>query len=148
MVRITGKDDQKYFVAYTRDDIIGEFDFAVEGGSTQPFNETARRQQAISLLNAMAPLIGTVVDPAEIAKHVLSYGFGINDPDRYMIQQQPMAPDIGAEAGEQMAPPPMSQGGMGPGPIPEQVFEGTGGVPPELVKQLENQMGVELPNMR
>ena len=30
MVRITGKDDQKYFVAYTRDDIIGEFDFAVE----------------------------------------------------------------------------------------------------------------------
>lgn len=42
----------------------------------------------------------------------------------------------------------MSQGGMGPGPIPTQVFEGTGGVPPELISQLQNQMGVELPNMQ
>jgi len=75
-----------------------------------------------------------------------------------MIQQQPMAPDMGAGGGEEMGPPPMpqdgmgappmSQGGMGPGPIPQQVFEGTGGVPPELVKQLENQMGIELPTMR
>jgi len=153
MVRITGKDDQKYFVAYTRDDIIGEFDFSVEGGSTQPFNETARRQQAISLLNAMAPLIGTVVDPTEIAKHVLSYGFGINDPDRYMIQQQtPLDAQVAQEESGGVADPfgvpPMSQGGMGPGPIPEQVFEGTGGVPPELINQLQNQMGVELPNMQ
>ena len=32
--------------------------------------------------------------------------------------------------------------------IPTQVFEGTGGVPPELISQLQNQMGVELPNMQ
>ena len=89
MVRITGKDDQKFYVAYTRDDIIGEYDFSVEGGSTQPYNETARRQQAISLMNAMAPLVGTVVDPVELAKHVLSNGFGIQDADRYIMQQQP-----------------------------------------------------------
>jgi hypothetical protein len=38
-------------------------------------------------------------------------------------------------------------GGMGPGPVPEQVFEATGGVPPELLAQLQNQMGLELPNL-
>jgi len=150
MVRITGKDDQKYFVAYTREDIIGEYDFEVEGGSTQPMNETARRQQAISLMNAMAPLVGVVVDPVELARHVLQFGFGITNPEKYLVQQQPMMPPPGAEGapppGGGMAPPPMT-GEMGPAPIPDQVFEATGGVPPELLTQLQNQMGLELPNL-
>jgi len=152
MVRITGKDDQQYYVAYTRDDIVGEFDFSVEGGSTQPLNETARRQQAISLMNALAPLVGTVIDPAELARYVLQFGFGVQNPEKFLVQQQPMGPPEGApppEGGvppQGMAPPPMS-GGMGPAPIPDQVFEATGGVPPELLAQLQNQMGIELPNL-
>ena len=155
MVRITGKDDKRFFVAYTRDDILGEYDYSVEGGSTQPMNETARRQQAISLMNAVGPLVGTVIDPFELARHVLQEGFGVKNPDKFMMkQQQPAAPE-GAPAGAPppgppppggMPPPPMG-GGMGPGPVPEQVFEATGGVPPELLAQLQNQMGLELPNM-
>tara|TARA_R110000751_G_scaffold20222_7_gene59562 strand:+ start:3366 stop:5261 length:1896 start_codon:yes stop_codon:yes gene_type:complete len=155
MVRITGKDDKRFFVAYTRDDILGEYDFSVEGGSTQPMNETARRQQAISLMNAVGPLVGTVIDPFELARHVLQEGFGVKNPDKFMMkQQQPAAPE-GAPAGAPppgppppggMPPPPMG-GGMGPGPVPDQVFEATGGVPPELLAQLQNQMGLELPNM-
>jgi len=146
MVRITGKDDQQYFVAYTRDDIIGEYDFSVEGGSTQPMNETGRRQQAISLMNAVAPLVGTIIDPAELARYVLSFGFGVKNPEKFIVQQQPMPPEgaMPPEAG--MAPPPMT-GGMGPAPIPDQVFEATGGVPPELLAQLQGQMGMELPNL-
>ena len=149
MIRVTGKDDQEYFIAYTRDDIIGEYDFSVEGGSTQPLNETARRQQAVSLMNAMAPLVGVVVDPAELVKHVLQYGFGIDDAEKFIIQQQPMVAEGEAAAGEEIAgmQPPAVTGGMGPGPIPAQVFEATGGVPPELLAQLQNQMGLELPNM-
>ena len=149
MIRVTGKDDQEYFIAYTRDDIIGEYDFSVEGGSTQPLNETARRQQAVSLMNAMAPLVGVVVDPAELVKHVLQYGFGIDDAEKFIIQQQPMVAEGEAAAGEEIAGvhPPAVTGGMGPGPIPDQVFEATGGVPPELLAQLQNQMGLELPNM-
>ena len=149
MIRVTGKDDQEYFIAYTRDDIIGEYDFSVEGGSPQPLNETARRQQAVSLMNAMAPLVGVVVDPAELVKHVLQYGFGIDDAEKFIIQQQPMVAEGEAAAGEEIAgmQPPAVTGGMGPGPIPDQVFEATGGVPPELLAQLQNQMGLELPNM-
>jgi hypothetical protein len=53
------------------------------------------------------------------------------------------APDpFGGQPG--IPPPPMS-GGAAPGPIPHQVFEATGGVPPELLAQLQNQMGMELP---
>ena len=150
MVRITGKDDQKFFVAYTRDDILGEYDYAVEGGSTQPLNETARRQQAISLMNAVAPLVGTVIDPFELAKHVFRDGFGVKNPEKNMIQQQtPVDAEVAQEesggVAEPFGAPPMT-GGMAPGPIPEQVFEATGGVPPELLMQLQNQMGMELPN--
>jgi len=157
MVRITGKNEQQFYVAYSRDDILGEYDFTVEGGSTQPLNETARRQQAISLMNAIAPLVGTIINPAELARHVLQEGFGIANPDRFLIQQQTpqdmeaaqaeagAAPDpFGGQPG--MSPPPMT-GGMAPGPIPQQVFEATGGVPPELLAQLQNQMGMELPNL-
>ena len=36
---------------------------------------------------------------------------------------------------------------MGPAPIPDQVFEATGGVPPELINQLQGQMGIDLGNM-
>ena len=157
MIRVTGKDEEEYFIAYTRDDIVGEYDFNIQGGSMQPLNETARRQQAISLMNALAPLVGVVVDPAELVKHVLQYGFGVTDAEKFLIQQQTpqdmeaaqaeagAAPDpFGGQPG--MPPPPMG-GGMGPGPVPSQVFEATGGVPPELLAQLQNQMGVELPNM-
>jgi hypothetical protein len=154
MVRITGKNDQKLYVAYTRDDILGEYDYSVEGGSTQPMNETARRQQAISLMNAIGPLVGTVIDPTELARHVLQEGFGVQNPDKFLVQQQPAAPQ-GAPAGapppgpppQEGMPPPAMGGGMGPGPVPEQVFEATGGVPPELLAQLQNQMGLELPNL-
>jgi|TARA_R110002020_G_scaffold25087_6_gene81684 hypothetical protein len=153
MVRIQGRDAEQYYVAYTRDDILGEYDFSVEGGSTQPLNETARRQQAISLMNAVAPLVGSVIDPNELARYVLQFGFGVKNPDKFIMQQAPAPeggppPEGGAppEGDPGMQPPPMS-GGMGPGPVPNQVFEATGGVPPELLSQLQNQMGVELPNL-
>jgi hypothetical protein len=134
------------FVPYARDDITGEYDFSVEAGSTQPINDTIRKQQAVSLLNAMAPLVGTVIDPAALAKHVLSAGFGIKDPEKFMMQQQPQQPGgpegappgAGPEAG-QMPP------GMPIAPQPEGAFSPTGGVPPELLAQIQGQMGVDLP---
>jgi len=150
MVRVTGKDDEKYYIAYSREDIIGEYDYVVEGGSTQPHNETARRQTAISLMNAVAPLVGTVVDPMELARYVLQYGFGIKNPEKFMVQQQPAGPENTATAPEGGVPPPSIAGGMGGPPAAGAgggAFEATGGVPPELLTQLQNQMGMELPNM-
>ena len=57
---------------YTRDDIVGEFDFSVEAGSTQPINDTVRKRQAVELMQALAPFGGdTVMDPAALARYVL-----------------------------------------------------------------------------
>ena len=151
MARIAGKGGEDLFFTYTREDIVGEFDYTVEGGSTQPVNDTIRKQQAVSLLNAMAPLVGTVIDPTALAKHVLTMGFDIKDPDKFIMQQQPMP--MGAEEPQQQGQP--SDAGMGAsqammqGLVPQQggAFGATGGVPPELVAQLRGQMGVGLPDL-
>ena len=144
MARIAGKGGQDMFFKYSRDDIIGEFDFTVEGGSTQPINDTIRKQQAVSLMNAMAPMIGTVIDPVILAKHVLSMGFDVKDPEKFIIQQQtPQDMEVASEeAGP--APTPFGQTPMPQGPDMG-AFAPTGGVPPELLAQLQGQMGLELP---
>ena len=146
MARVTDKGGGNLFVPYAREDIVGEYDFTVEAGSTQPMNDTIRKQQAVSLLNAMAPLVGTVIDPAALAKHVLSQGFGIKDPDKFLMQQQPpLSPEGGPQADGSnplAAAPPIDPQMMAP---PEGAFAPTGGVPPELLAQLQGQMGLALP---
>ena len=144
MARIAGKGGEDMFFSYSRDDIVGEFDFTVEGGSTQPINDTIRKQQAVSLMNAMAPLVGTVIDPVALAKHVLSMGFDVKDPEKFIIQQQtPQDMEVASEeAGA--APTPFGQVPTPAGPDMG-AFAPTGGVPPELLAQLQGQMGLELP---
>ena len=145
MARVSAGNGENLFVNYTRDDITGEYDFSVEGGSTQPINDTIRKQQAVSLMNAVAPLIGVVIDPAVLARYVLQQGFDVKDPDKFIMQQTPQAPAPGGE------PPSEPQGGAGlpaPGGPPSMgAFAPTGGVPPELVAQLQGQMGMELPSL-
>ena len=153
MARVALKGGESLWMPYTRDEILGEYDFSVEGGSTQPINDTIRKQQAVSLMNAVAPLIGTVIDPAALAMHILEEGFDVKDPMKFLVQQ-PATPEEQAVAGEEPAPPeqpaapPPDMGGM---PIPMGpdmgAFAPTGGVPPELLAQLQNQMGLQLPNL-
>lgn len=160
MARVALKGGDAAFVPYTREEIVGEYDFTVQAGSTQPMNETIRKQQAISLMNAVAPLVGTVIDPAALAMHVLEFGFGIQEPDKFLMQQAP--PEMMAEEGEvppeEGGVPPEMMGGMGGPPIPPEmmgagvgpspdVFAPTGGIPPEILAQLQNQMGLELPSL-
>src|SRR5690606_24943555 len=129
--------------------IQGEFDFEVEAGSTQPMNETARRQQAVAMLNAMGPLIGTVVDPVRMALHVLQHGFGVKDPTQFIMQMPPMMPP-GPEAGPGGLPPGMAAPGGEPGPqeppMGDNQSMGPGGtaasVPPAILNQLSGQVGL------
>ena len=137
---------ESLFVPYARDDIVGEYDFSVEAGSTQPINDTIRKQQAVSLLNALAPLVGTVIDPAALAKHVLTNGFGIKDPDKFMMQQQtPMDQEVARSEAGGVPDPFGRQPGMPISPQPEGAFAPSGGIPPELLAQIQGQMDVDLP---
>jgi len=133
MARVATGGGEAMFVPYARDDIVGEYDFAVEAGSTQPMNDTIRRSQAVNLLNAMAPLIGTVIDPAALAVHVLRQGFDVKDPEKFIIQQQPQAPVEG-----------MGLPGAGPtGPAPPTDT----GIPADILAQLSGQNALGLSNL-
>jgi len=146
MARVAGAAGEDLFIPYGREEIVGEYDFVVQAGSTQPMNETIRRQQAVSLLNAVAPLVGTVIDPAALARHVLEDGFGIKDPEKFLMGQAPMMPPEGQVPPEGQPMPP-DVGGV-PVPQPQDgAFAPTGGVPPELLAQLQGQMGMQLPSL-
>ena len=148
MAQVADRGGENLFVPFERDDIIGEYDFSVEGGSTQPMNETIRKQQAVSLMNAVAPLVGVVIDPAALAKYVLQTGFGVKNPDKFLIQQGQQTPQD-AEAAQTESGGVLNPFGGAQAPLPPSpdlgAFAPTGGVPPELLAQLQGQMGMDLP---
>ena len=150
IARITARGGEDIFFEFDRDMIAGEYDFSVQAGSTQPMNDTIRKQQAVSLMNAVAPLVGEVIDPQALAVHVLEQGFGIKDPEKFLVQAP--GPEVAAEEGQIPSEGPVP-GGMPPVPpvSPDMGADGafapTGGVPPELLLQLQYHMGMELPSL-
>lgn len=140
--RVTGQQGQAVWFQFTADDIAGEFDFAVEAGSTQPMNETFRRQTAVAMMQSLAPFVGTIIDPAVLIHYVLQFGFGIKSPERFLMQQQPMMdpsmqdpnapPQPGGQPGMQPVPP-----GGDPTQQPQQgIPQGQQQLPPDLPPEL------------
>lgn len=114
VARVVGPDGQQLWVQYTAEDLTGDYDFNVEAGSTQPQNESTRRQAAQQLMETMAPYIGTVLDPRKMAEYVLREAFGVKNPMDFMIDPMTLIESgINPETGLPMAPPPM------PGAPPE-----------------------------
>ena len=104
--RVTGPEGAYLWVPYDRTDVACEYDFEVEAGSTQPKNETVRRQEATAMAEAMTPFVQLgVVDPMALARHLLQYGFGVKNPSKFIMQPQPM---IDPETGM-----PVEGGGVG-----------------------------------
>lgn len=143
VARIVGSNGQPVWVPFEPSDIEGEFDFEVEAGSTQPQNETFRRQQAVQMLNTLAPFMDSgIINPVEMARYALQFGFGIKNPERFLAQGVP-TPST-APPGEQ--PP----GSIDPNTGLPQEAPGPAmppGVPPELLAQLQGQVGLSLDNM-
>ena len=156
-VRIVGSEAEPVWLEFDRDFIQGEFDFLVEGGSTQPVNESFRRQMAMQVVDAMAPFAGAgILDMPKLATYVLQYGFGIRGAASF-VTPQPMMP----VPPPQPEGPPMPPEGMPPQGPPMQMQQGppvdmgpmppTGGmampsnIPPEILAQLLAQ-GAPLPN--
>jgi hypothetical protein len=123
VARVVGSAAIPLWIQFDRDYIQGEFDFDVEAGSTQPVNESFRRQMALQLVDAMAPFVSAgVVDMAVLARHVLQYGFGVKSPEAFLAAPpQPQSPE-----GEQMPPE------MGMQPQSPQALPMGSGMPPEM----------------
>lgn len=142
VARITAKNGEPVWVTFDADYISGEFDFEVEAGSTAPNNESFRRQQALQMVDAMAPFASAgIVDMGKLAAHVLQFGFGIKNPEAFLAPPPPPmpapdaagAPPEGAPMPPDAGMPPMPpQGGAPMGaPSPDM-----GQLPPELLALL------------
>lgn len=132
VARIVGPDGSQQWVQYTKDDLYGEWDFQVEAGSTMPQNESSRRQSAMQLMDAMSQFVGAgVVDPKKLAEHVLRMGFGIKNPEDFMMPMQPMGGQIDPATGQPVMPPAGSipPAGMMPQGMPQQPAQPPVGVP-------------------
>ena len=140
--RVVGSNALPLWVKFDRDYIKGEFDFEVEAGSTQPVNESFRRQMAMQMVDAMAPFLGAgIIDMGALARHILQFGFGVKAPEAFLAAPNPMMPGgpVPAEGG-------MPQGEMPQGaPMEGLPPEVTGGgpmpssIPPQLLSMLASQ---------
>jgi len=129
VARVTGKDGEPMWVTFDRDYLAGDFDFEVAAGSTQPHNESFKRQMALQMVDAMAPFAGAgIVNMQKLAAHVLQFGFGVKNPDEF-IQQAPPPVPAGQEGGMPQGMPP--EGAPAPSGSPES------GLPPEIIQMLQ-----------
>ena len=136
VVRVVGARGQGAWVQFDKDYISGEFDYEVEAGSTQPMNESFRRQSALQLVDAMAPFVGSgVIDPQALARHVLQAGFGIKDPTMFL---GPGPQQMGPE-GMPPEQPMLPEGGPAGPPMPAE--SPVDGIPPELMAAVQGASG-------
>jgi hypothetical protein len=136
------------WVNYDADYIKGEFDYDVVAGSTEPQNETFRRQSAMQMVDASMPFLQMgVANPLGLYIYILQRGFGVKDVTQFVIPPKGGAPDQqlpSPDGGNVAAPPQEGQQQMPPqqGPPPAQgpppgmsppmgaVPPGAGGGPP------------------
>lgn len=123
------------WINYSRDHLLGSFDFEVMGGSTEPRNESFRRQSALQLVDASLPFMeqGVVNVPSLYAK-LLQDGFGVKDPSRFVE----LPPPPGQMMQDQMPPDQMPPGGQPPMPGPQ------GPMPPDFPMQMDPEMFSQL----
>ena len=127
VVRLSGNVQPQLWLTFDRASVQGEFDFEVEAGSTQPQNESFRRQMAMQVVDAMAPFAGAgIIDMPKLAAYVLGDGFGIRSAESFVIQPKMEA----APVSPQGLPPQVP--GMPPGMPPEMPPGMPPGMPPEM----------------
>lgn len=138
VARVTGRDGEPMWVQFDRDYLAGDFDFEVAAGSTQPHNESFRRQMALQMVDAMAPFAGAgIIDMPKLASYVLQFGFGVKNPDEFVHPPAPPQPAVPA-APDQGGVPPQNAPQPSGGPqttLPPNVaamLQGQGGQPPAV----------------
>lgn len=126
---VTGTNGIKLWFHYDRETIAGDYLFEVEAGSTQPMNESFRRQSALQMVDALGPFMEAgVINMPSMATYIINNGFGVKNAG-HLVQLPPPPPEeMPAQGmGEPMLPaeaggmPPPDGGGMPPG---------GGGMPP------------------
>ena len=136
VARVTGKDGEPMWVTFDRDYLAGDFDFEVAAGSTQPHNESFKRQMALQMVDAMSPFAGAgIVNMQKLAAYVLQFGFGVKNPDEFLQAPPPPVPAEGAMGMPPESPQTAPQGAGEPPAGPES------SLPPEVIAMLQQGQG-------
>lgn len=128
--RVMGKNGHHLWIPFDRDQIQGEYDFEVEAGSTQPHNESYRKNQALQLLQTMGQYASLgLVNTQALVRYALQYGFGVTNPDDFLAAPQPQP-----QQGEQKSSSPK-----------DSIVESMNykDLPPDIQRQLEAAAGFQ-----
>lgn len=90
-VEITGPEGEKAWQSITPQDVVGSFHYRLEG-SEEAITRQQERNEAIGLLNALAPYVQMgKVNPDPIIQRV-ALSFDVADPESLTVAQQPQLP--------------------------------------------------------
>lgn len=101
VIPVVGEDLAMHWVSYTGPEIRGEYNYKIDPESGTPVTEETRRADAKEMFDMFKG--DQLINPIELRKYVLSQFKGVN-PDKFIVQQQPMGPP-----GMQGATQPMGQ---------------------------------------
>jgi len=105
-IRIVGEGMAKW-ISQEPDNLIGDFDLAVDAASDQPMNKSIRRAEARELLNTVAPLAELIgPEPLQVVLKNLYETYEIKDAETLFKQQG----GIPAPQGSGQAPGPQDTG--------------------------------------
>ena len=114
VARIVSEEQTVSWVEFSRQDLQGDFVFDVESGSSQPQNESSRRQSALQLMDVMSGMMGSgLLNDQKLIEHILRNGFGIKNAQEFM------GPGLQPPPGEEA--PPGAEGPPGGGQIPPEL---------------------------
>ena len=139
-VRIAGTGSEQSFQKVSPEEVQGEYDFRLEG-TEDSLSSQQRKNDAIGLVNACAPLIQLgVFNPRAVAEKIAE-AFDFDNPEELLMP---------APQGGQAAPMPMNGGGppqqlgqggpIGPPGLPPQGMPGTAGSPMPGVGAIQTQL--------
>lgn len=115
VARVVSDDQVVSWVDFSRETLQGDFVFEVEAGSSQPQNESMRRQSALQLMDVMSPVMGSgLLNDQKFIEHVLRNGFGIKNAEEFMGPGLMPPPGPEGAGGEQLPPEAQLPPGMPP----------------------------------
>lgn len=112
VAKVVSEDQVVSWIPYDRAALQGDFSFEVEAGSSQPQNESFRRQTALQMMDVFGGLIGSgFLNDQKFLEHILRNGFGIKNADEMLgAGPMPPPPEAGGGPGGEMLPPGVDMG--------------------------------------
>ena len=92
VVKVTGPESTPYWVRYTGKELQGDYDYEIHADDAVVQSQQVRQQQAISLLQYLAPYAQAgLIDPQKVLAYVMRQFPGVHIQDFMPQQAQPQA---------------------------------------------------------